>query len=111
MAIRFNRRTWVKPALLANRNENKDMAMSEFELEILREYERAELALGRAKASLREAREALDSTIPQSLCEKLIPALMDIDGLTKSVLPHDAVAPAMPQPYRSGLLCSIDGVG
>lgn len=90
---------------------DKQTSDDEFELEILHQFERAGLALERTKASLHEAREALDSTVPRSLYENLIPALMDIDGLTKSVLPQEAVAPAMPQPYRSGLLCSINGVG
>ncbi len=87
-----------------------DVASDDIEAEMLHQFEQAELALRRVTAALREARDALQPRVPAALCERLLPMLADIRGLTDSVLSRESVAPRMPWPYREGLLCSIDGV-
>lgn len=84
---------------------------NEHDQEILYYFEQVQLALGRTAAALNEARETVETYVPFSFSETLLPWLKDIEGLAQSVLPRNIEAPVMPQPYRNGLICSIDGIG
>lgn len=79
--------------------------------EALYYFERAQLAVGQAAKALRDAREALEAVVPPSFYAALVPALKEIEGLSQAVLPRESESPVMDQPYRDGLLCSIDGIG
>lgn len=91
------------------------ITMSEFDdtldQEVMYRFEQAQLALDQATLALRNARVEADTFLPQYLRERLYSSLNDIEGLARGIMSSRPEDPPMAQPYRSGLLCSIDGVG